>query len=287
MPTSLCTCLPFLLATVALSSPSIVRAQGSMPAAADQATVNLPTTQPLRRHGGYFRLTHRFTRDLRRGNLGQLAEDLFGLDNGAIIGLDFRFAPLANTQVAFYRSLLLRTIQLSGRYDGWKQDEGLPISLSVAMSVEGVDNMRDHHSPSVGSVMSRSMGPLALYLSPTVVFHSATPSLALDQGHDHDHGLPATPGAEIVNHDERTFYAGIGGRFRVRPAVAIVAEISPRVAGFAPGRAAWAAAIEKTTRGGHAFQLTVTNTFGTTVGQTARGGDPHNVYLGFNLSRRF
>lgn len=283
MPTSLRARLPFLLTVVALSSSSIVRAQGAP--AADQATVNLPTTQPLRRHGGYFRLTHRFTRDLRHGNLGQLAEDLFGLDNGAIIGLDFRFAPLANIQVAFYRSLLLRTIQLSGRYDGWKQDEGLPISISVAMSVEGVDNMRDHHSPSVGSVMSRNMGPFALYLSPTVVFHSATPSLAIDQGHDH--GLPVIPGAEIVNHDERTLYVGVGGRLRVRPAVAVVAEISPRAAGFAPGRAAWAAAIEKTTRGGHAFQLTVTNTFGTTVGQTARGGDPHNVYLGFNLSRRF
>lgn len=57
----------------------------------DQMVVNLPTTMPLRRHKSYFRLTHRFARDLRRGTPGQLAEDLFGLDNGAVIGLEYRF----------------------------------------------------------------------------------------------------------------------------------------------------------------------------------------------------
>jgi hypothetical protein len=251
----------------------------------DQTTVNLSTTQALRRHGYYFRLTHRFARDLRRGGLGELASDLFGLDNGAIIGLDFRYAPFTNAQVGVYRSLLLRTIQISGRYDGWKQSESMPISLSAALSVEGVDNMRDHHSPSFGAVASRTMGRVALYLSPTVVFHSGTPSLTTNIGHDH--GLPATPGAPPQTHDEDTFFAGIGGRLRVRPSVSLVAEVAPRLAGFAPGRAAWGVAVEKVTRGGHAFQLTFTNTFGTTVGQTARGGDPHNVYLGFNLSRRF
>src|SRR4051812_14082445 len=50
----------------------------------DQAVVNVPTTMPLPRHKSYFRITHRFTRDLRRGSLGQLAEDGLGLDNGAI-----------------------------------------------------------------------------------------------------------------------------------------------------------------------------------------------------------
>lgn len=282
MPMSLRACA-LAACVLCLTVPRLVDAQSTTPTT-DQATVNLPTTQPLRRHGSYFRLTHRFARDLRRGNLAQLASDLFGLDNGAIIGLDFRFAPFTNAQVAFYRSLLLRTIQLSGRYDGWKQSEGLPISLSIAASIEGVDNMRDHHSPSVALVLSRSAGPVSLYLSPTAVFHSSTPSLTIDGGHD---GVPAAPGVPAEGHDERTFYAGIGGRLRVRPSVALVAEIAPRLGGFTPGRAAWGFAIEKQTRGGHAFQLNFTNSFGTTVGQTARGGDPHNVYLGFNLSRRF
>jgi hypothetical protein len=58
------------------------------------------------------------------------------------------------------------------------------------------------------------------------------------------------------------------------------------VAGHAPGRGAWGVAVEKHTRG-HMFQINVTNSFGTTFGQIARGGDRHNIYLGFNLARRF
>jgi hypothetical protein len=94
---------------------------------AEQNVFNLPTTQPIRRFGHPFRLTHRFARDLRRGSVGQLANDLFGLDNGAIIGFDYRFAPLTNTQVGVYRSMLLKTIQMSGRIDHWRQGAALPI----------------------------------------------------------------------------------------------------------------------------------------------------------------
>src|SRR5215213_5758615 len=66
-------------------------ASGSPTLELDQMVVNLPTTMPLRRHKSYFRITHRFARDLRRGTFGQLAEDLFSLDNGAVIGLEYRF----------------------------------------------------------------------------------------------------------------------------------------------------------------------------------------------------
>lgn len=63
--------------------------------------INLPTTQFLQRHQSNFRLTHRFARDLRRGSSGQLAEDLFSLDNGAIIGLEYRFGITAKLQGGF------------------------------------------------------------------------------------------------------------------------------------------------------------------------------------------
>ena len=35
------------------------------------------------------------------------------------------------------------------------------------------------------------------------------------------------------------------------------------------------------------MQLNFTNAFGTTFGQIARGGSTHDIYLGFNLVRRF
>src|SRR5687768_2816961 len=108
----------------------------------EQNLVNLPTTQPIHRFGHHFRITHRFARDLRRGGLKGLAEDLFGLDNGAVIGLDYRFAPMTNVQLGIYRSMLARTIQVSGRADAWQQSEQLPVALSLLASVEGTENMR-------------------------------------------------------------------------------------------------------------------------------------------------
>ena len=56
--------------------------------------------------------------------------------------------------------------------------------------------------------------------------------------------------------------------------------------GFGPGRGVWALAIAKQTRG-HLFQINLTNAFGTTYGQTALGGERSNIYLGFNLARKW
>jgi hypothetical protein len=66
----------------------------------------------------------------------------------------------------------------------------------------------------------------------------------------------------------------------------IALEYTPRLTGFAPGRGTWGVGIEKHTRG-HLFQLNFTNSFGTTYGQLARGGERSNVYLGFNIARKF
>jgi hypothetical protein len=235
----------------------------------EQTLINVPTTQPLKRHGSYFRLTHRFARDLRRGTLGQLAADLFSLDNGAIIGLEYRFAPTPTLQIGAHRSMLFKAIQIAGRYDAWRQSDRLPLSISLLGSIEGDNNLRDHHAPGIGAALSHVIGAggVALYAAPTFVWN--TPELP-----------------ERASDAENTFFVGLGGRVRVRPSVYLAVEIAPRLAGHDPGRASWGAGVEKHTRG-HVFQINVTNNFGTTNGQIARGGDRHNVYLGFNLARTF
>ena len=108
--------------------------------------VNLPTTLSLRRHRSYFRLTHRFARDLRRGDFGQLAEDLFSLDNGAIIGLEYRFGITSDLQAGVHRSLLSKTIQVFGRYDAWKQGDKLPVSISVIAIDRGPEQPAGGHA---------------------------------------------------------------------------------------------------------------------------------------------
>jgi hypothetical protein len=257
-----------------------------VPAETEQTLINVPTTQPLKRHGSYFRLTHRFSRDLRRGTFGQLAEDLFSLDNGAVIGVEYRFAATGNLQVGAHRSMLFKAIQIAGRYDAWRQGDRAPASISLVASVEGDDNLSEHHQPGLGAVLSRTFGGvIVLYASPMFVWN--TPAFGTGhEEHEHEHDLPTEPA--IVTEDENTFFVGVGGRFRLRPTVYVVAEIAPRLAGHDPDRASWGVGFEKHTRGHrHVFQINFTNNFGTTYGQIARGGDGHNVYLGFNLARTF
>jgi hypothetical protein len=244
--------------------------------------IDLSTTQSLRRHQSYFRVTHRFARDLRRGDFGELLEDLFSLDNGAVIGLEYRFGITGNLQAAVNRTALSKTIQFFGRYDPWRQSDSMPIAISVLGSVEGLNNFQQDYQPGIAAVMSRVVTPwLVLYASPTFVWDSR----AADFLDDHDHDLPGAEEDEHSNHED-TFFVGLGARVRFRPTAYIVGEYSPRLAGYDPGRGVWGVAIEKATRG-HTFQLNVTNAFGTTLGQIARGGSEHDVYLGFNITRRF
>lgn len=246
---------------------------------------NLPTTRSLRRHQSYFRLTHRFARDLRRGTWGQLAEDLFSLDNGAIIGLEYRFGITEKIHAGVHRSLLSKTIQLFGKYDGWRQGNGLPVSISLIGSVEGLNNLQENRQPAVVASVSRVVNNwLVAYASPGFVGNTrAADSLA---GHD-DHGLPGAAVDEHSTHDH-TVFLGLGGRARLRPSVFVTGEYTPRLAGHDPGRGAWGVSVEKMTKGGgHTLQLNFTNSFGTTFGQLARGGSDHDVYLGFNITRKF
>lgn len=257
----------------------------SAPAEIDLNTVNLPTTMSLDRHHSYFRLTHRFVRELGRGTLSNLADDLFGLDNGAIIGLEYRFGITGNLQAGIHRSLLSKTIQFLGKYDGWRQTDRMPVALSIVATVEGIDNFQEEFQPAIGATVSRTFPRVALYVTPMFVANTNLTELADD--HDHDHGIPTTEGDELV-HQDYTMLLGIGGRVRILPKFYVSGELAPRLAGHDPGRLAWAAVAEmRTTSGKHILALGVTNSFGTTFGQLARGGSEDNVHLCFNITRRF
>src|SRR5688500_2193058 len=64
----------------------------------DFITVNLPTTLRLPRYKSAFRISHRFTRTLNAPSFGDLASNLFGLDGGAFIGLEYRFGVMRGLQ---------------------------------------------------------------------------------------------------------------------------------------------------------------------------------------------
>jgi hypothetical protein len=184
--------------------------------------------------------------------------------------------------------MLLRTIQFSGRWDAWQQDAEFPLGLSFVASVEGTNNFRDNHAPGAGVAVSRTIGDVvSLHAAPMFVWNTAAVHEVgpIDDGHDHEHDLSTLN--PFDDGEDNTAFIGLGTRVRVSPGTFVVLEYTPRLAGHSPpGRGIWGAAIEKQTRG-HLFQINLSNSFGTTYGQMALGGERSNIYLGFNLARRW
>jgi hypothetical protein len=235
-----------------------------VPTEPDFALINLPTTLRLPRYKGNFRLTHRFQGNLREGSFGSQAGSLFGLDTGAAIGFEFRFAVAKHLQAAAYRTNIDRQTQFYAKYDPIAQKNAMPVSVSMLASVEGANNFRRDYSPALGAVISRKMHDIAaLYATPMWVHNSSSVGDVRDTG-----------------------FLGLGARFHVRPSVYVVAEVSPRMGGYAPGDPEYSFAIESR-YGGHVFQLNFSNTVGTTFSQIARGAAPKSLHLGFNLARKF
>jgi hypothetical protein len=231
----------------------------------DFRVLNLPSTLRLPLHGSSFQLTHRFNGNLRRGSFSGHASNLFELDQGAVVGFEYRFGIARHLQAAVYRTAIDKTFQFYGKYDAVRQDDSIPVSLSALFSVEGADNFQERYSPALGLAVSRMVADrLAVYATPVWVHNTAG----------------------ILNIDRDTFFVGIGGRVRVSSTVYLVGEVAPRAGGYSPDKPAYGFAIEKRA-GGHLFQLNVNNGQGTTFGQLARGGFSDSLYLGFNLARKF
>jgi hypothetical protein len=231
----------------------------------DFRVINLPSTLRLPVRGSNFQMTHRFNGNLRRGDFGDQASNLFGLDQGAVAGFEYRFGIARHVQAAVYRTAVDKTFQFYGKFDAIHQSASTPVSVSALVSIEGVNNFQDNYSPALGLTASRLVGDrLAVYAAPIWVHNTAA----------------------ILNVDRDTFVVGVGGRLRLGATTYVVAEVTPRVAGYQPDRAEFAFGIEKRA-GGHLFQLNFGNSQGSTFAQTARGGFRDNLFLGFNLARKF
>ena len=228
----------------------------------------LPTTLRVPRYKSSFRITHRFGRALGDGDFGDLVSDLFGLDNGAFIGLEYRFGLFRGGQVSFHRTSD-KTIQFLGQYSLRRQGEGMPLGIDILAAIEGLDNFQESYSPTLGALFSREVRDrAALYVEPMWVNNS-------------------NPLPDELIEDNDTFVIGLGARVRLRPTVYVFVEGAPRIAGFDPGVTHASFGIEKRS-GGHLFQLNFSNNLGTTFAQIARGGfDGSDWHLGFNISRKF
>lgn len=229
----------------------------------------LPTTLRMPKHKTAFRVTHRFTRALGSGDVSDLVSDFFGFDSGAQIGLEFRYGLLPGTQIGVHRTSD-RTIQIFGQQSVLQEKpDGRPVGLDVIATLEGTNNYRDETSAAIGVLLSKKLGRVAaVYAEPLFVANSNL-----------------EPGGGGL--DNNTMMIGLGARVRVRPAMYLVAEVTPRVGGYKPGVDQASFAIEARA-GGHTFQINISNGSGTTLGQLTRSGvSSEDWFIGFNISRKF
>lgn len=227
----------------------------------------LPTTLRMPVYKTGFRVTHRFSRSLGRGDFGDLLNDFFGFDSGAQIGLELRYGLLPGTQIGVHRTST-RDIQIFGQQSVLQQKaDGHPVGLDVIATLEGANNMKGAKSSAIGVLVSRKVGKIAaLYVEPMFVANSNV----ID-----------------IDPDNNTTMIGLGARVRIRPATYLVGEVTPRVSGYKPGPHQASVAIEMRS-GGHTFQINFSNGFGTTMAPVARGGTSYDDwYIGFNIARKF
>jgi hypothetical protein len=233
----------------------------------DFTLVNLPTALPLPRFKSAFRVTHRFARPLGDGDFGDLADDFFGFDNGAQIGLEYRFGLTRDAHVGIYRTSD-KTIQFFGQYQLRRASETQPVGAAVLLAIEGLRNFRDEYAPSVGAVISyrlRSRG--AVYVQPIWVGNTNLDGTVLDD-----------------DEDDGSLLLGLGGRVGLTETVYVVGEFAPRVAGYRAGDEHVSFGIEKRV-GGHVFQINFSNGIGSTRRQLVRD-TTEDWFIGFNISRK-
>ena len=240
------------------------------PGEPDFTLASLPTTLRMPRNTFGFRLTHRFTRPIDEGTVGDFFRDLFGFDSSARIGLELRYGLMAGTQVAIFRTND-RAIQLSGQHTILKQNEKRWLSIDAFGAADGADNFTEDYSGTIGAAVSHVFtGRAAVYGHVFYVSNVLT-------------------GGDPESGPDWTTCVGIGARFRFTKTskVYLVFEAAPQVAGLKDGADHVSVGIERRA-GAHMFQFTVANNLGTSYRQVARGGvNPGDWYVGFNLTRRF
>ncbi len=230
----------------------------------------LPTTLRMPKGKFAFRLTHRFTRPIAQGDVGDFFADFFGFDSAARIGFEVRYGILPGTEFAVHRTND-RAIQFTGQHELIRHEAGKHfLTVHALAAIEGRNNFSEEFGETFGAVVSLPFqGWGALYAEPMFVINSNTDPFD-EEG------------------EQNTFMIGFGGRWRLgkNSRTYVVAEVVPRLAGYKPGVEHTSFAIEKRA-GGHLFQFSVSNDLGTSFRQIALSGPRNDWYVGFNLTRKF
>jgi hypothetical protein len=222
-----------------------------------------PYTVPARKLEVLF--THRFQQPV---NDGGTSHNLWGLDNGADLGIGAGWGVSSYLDLTLYRDSFQEDFELAGKYLVFEQTRRLPLTLAVRA---GADLLRrpgiaDANRPFVQLLLARQLAPgINLLASPSWV--RDTPSL------------------------RNAFNIPLGLTFPFLGGSLIELEYIPKNRDLASSRAAWHAALSKAV-GGHIFEVVLGDSRATNVdqmlgGDSAAGFRTRDLRLGFNIVRDF
>ncbi len=209
--------------------------------------------------------THRFQQPV---NDGGTSHNLWGLDNGADLGIGAGWGVTSRLDLTLYRDSFQEDFELAGKYLAFEQTRRLPLTLAVRA---GADFLRrpgiaDPNRPFVQLLLARQLAPgINLLASPSWV--ADTPSL------------------------KNAFNVPLGLTFPFPGGSLLELEYIPKNRDLASSRAAWHAALSKAV-GGHIFEVVLGDSRASTVdqmlgGDSAAGFRTRDLRLGFNIVRDF
>jgi hypothetical protein len=210
--------------------------------------------------------THRFQQPV---NEGGTSHNLWGLDNGADVGLGVEWGPISHLDLSLYRDSFQEDFELAGKYLVFEQSSRLPLTLAVRA---GADLLRrpdvaDPDRPFVQILLARQIvRGVNLFVSPSWV-----------------RDTPALRNAFNVPLGLTIPLPGDGNLIEV--------EYIPADRDLKGSLDAWHVAVSKAL-GGHIFEIVLGNSRATTVdqmlgGDSAAGFQKRDVRLGFNIIRDF
>jgi len=264
-----------LLSLAAAGASSAEDPASLPPFALGEFLLNMPTATTLTAKSSEVRFTHRFSQPVNEGD----ADSLWGLDGSSDIGLAYAYGFTADLEGGIYRTDVQDDWELSAKYALRRQSTGYPLSITVrgGADVRTEDGTDDGATPFAQCIFEKQIGSrLKLLAAPSVIGEWGA--------YDYAFNVP------------------LGLAWSIKPHMILALEVIPENGDQPDGfdsSIGWSVGL-KHSIGGHFFEFVVGNTRATHVSQyvtssifastepAAMGGfEAGDVFLGFNIERRF
>lgn len=234
------------------------------------AVLNLPTPHVLPPGTWEVKFTHRFLQPVNGENSD--FHSFWGLDGSADVGIGLAYAPVRDFQLSVIRTSAQDNYEIAGKYLMLRQapDFFLSASLRAGVDWRTERGLEDRVSPFAQLILSRQFARrLELFAVPTYVANAGP--------------------------FEHAFNIPFGMAWSMRPGLLLSLELippNPDLPDSFDSDLGWSIGLKRAL-GGHYFEVMLSDTPGTHVdhyGTSSFGGlgiDSSNIFLGFNIERRF